>query len=325
MTTMSLANIYKSLRPSVVAFVNNFVPIDDEAEEPPTFAPILGTGFVIHEDGLLLTNSHVVNAFGKVPKPDDLPPDVWPVRGILFHSTEAGQIEIPLEIAGVIPVEGIDPGGAYYGPKTGPDLGFVHVKAKGLPTLQLDHTGLIEEGMDIATAGFPMGTDALMGPGWLHQITPTLQRGIISAVLPFPCPAPHAFSIDVMTHGGASGSPVVSCETGHVLGVLYAGLTDVGMTLKHNDLFRVPTSISYVVPSHYIAHLLPKIINEGIIPPVADALSIEEMLKQSTLTNVLESDRDWTIWGNARTEDAAGSKGEGRSDSSTRDRASESG
>ncbi len=321
---MTLASIYKSLRPSVVAFVNKFVPMDNE-EEPPPFAPIVGTGFVAHEDGLLVTNSHVIKGFSKVPKPDDLPEDHWPVYGILFHLTEAGQIEIPLEIAGVFEVQDFEPGAAYYGPKKGPDIGFVHVKAKGLPALPIDGTTRIQEGMDVATVGFPMGTDALTAPGWLHQITPTIQRGIVSAVLPYPCEKPHAFSIDVMSQGGASGSPIVSCESGHVLGVLYAGLRDLDVTLKQREPFHVRTSISYVVPSHYVASMLDKIINDAAIPPVADALSIEEMLEQGTLRNVLESGRDWPIWGTAASEDATSSTREPRPNSSSSDRAGDSG
>jgi len=30
----------------------------------------------------------------------------------------------------------------------------------------------LEEGLEVATAGYPMGTDALTAPGYLHQVTP---------------------------------------------------------------------------------------------------------------------------------------------------------
>ena len=87
-------------------------------------------------------------------------------------------------------------------PPAGPDLAFVPVKARGLPAVALDGPEAIDEGTEVATAGFPMGTDALMAPGWIHQVTPTLQRGIISAVLPFPCPTPHAYC---QRHGTGRG------------------------------------------------------------------------------------------------------------------------
>lgn len=294
---MNLARIYKTLRPSVVAFVNNFAPIRERDDLPPLFPQIVGTGFVIDEDGLIVTNSHVAKAFAKVPKPDDLPGDQWPVHGILLHITEAGQIEIPLEIRGVLLGEGFRPGTAYYGSKEGPDIAVVHVHVRGLPALRLDCTTPIEEGLDIATAGFPMGTDALTAPGWLHQVTPTLQRGIVSAVLPFPCASPHAFSVDVMTQGGASGSPVVTCEGGGVIGVLYAGLHDVDLTLKNREPFKTPTSISYVVPSRHISHMLTKIKEDRLVPAAADAPTVEEILTNSSLRNALEYGREWGVWG----------------------------
>ncbi len=261
--------IYKSLRPSIVAFVSKFSPVNDESDRPPPFPFIVGTGFVVHEDGLIATNAHVARAFPKVFKPDDLPADNWPVRAVLFHVIEAGQVEVSLEIQGAVMIEGFKPGKVYYGPKEGPDLALLQVNVKGLPTLKLDTETHIEEGIDVLTAGYPMGTDAFTAPGWLHQITPTLQKGIVSAVLPYPCAAkPHAFSIDVMTQGGASGSPVVSCDTGGVIGVLYAGLNSLAPTADPKNAYRVPTSISYVVPSHYLAHAIDAVRkNPEVRPP----------------------------------------------------------
>ena len=45
-------------------------------------------------------------------------------------------MEIPLEVLGTAQISDFNPGPAYYGPKK-PDLAFVHVKAKGLPTLKV--------------------------------------------------------------------------------------------------------------------------------------------------------------------------------------------
>jgi Trypsin-like peptidase domain len=243
---------------------------------------------------------HVVRALAKAPKPPGFPPDKWPVRALLFHLTEAGQFEIELEVFAVSGISDFNAGKAYYGPKEGPDLGFVFVKAKGLAPLQIDGETEIEEGIEVATAGYPMGTDALTAPGWLHQITPTLQKGIVSAVLPYPCLHPHGFSINVMTQGGASGSPVISCTTGGVLGVLYGGLEDIDQTLDQKHLYRVPTAISYVVPSRYIAHVLAKMKEDPLRPQAADAITIDEMLQQAVIVNALEEDRDWKLWKGAQ-------------------------
>lgn len=292
---MSISSAYKLVKNSIVAFTLKYVPIYGEKIEPPLFPPILGTGFVVREDGLIATNAHVVRAFKHAPKPTDAPKDEWPVQALLLKLIDKGLVEIPLEILGVTMIRKFSVGPAYYGPKGGPDLAFVHVKARGLQPIQIDSETLIEEGMKIATAGFPMGAEALTAPGWVHQVTPTLQMGIISAVLPFSCSTPHAYSINVMVQGGASGSPVFLCETGAVIGVLYGGLRDFEVTLKQKDICKVPTNISYVVPSHYLAKFLKDISKIKDICASDDTKTIDDMLASAEFTNVLEKGYDWVI------------------------------
>jgi hypothetical protein len=98
------------------------------------------------------------------------------------------------------------------------------VKAKGLPRVELEgNTDKLVEGVEVGTIGYPMGTDALRAPGWVNQFGPFLQRGIIGAILPTRCKAPHSFVINLVSLGGASGSPVFLAESGHVIGVLQFG------------------------------------------------------------------------------------------------------
>jgi len=287
---MTLQEAYKLVKGTVVAFIPKFVPAD--ASGPPLFPPIIGTGFVVHPDGIIATNDHVVRAFRKL-RPDGLPDDDWGVYAMLLYSTPDGQVEIPLEVVGVGIIGKFEHGPAYYGPPR-PDVAFVHVKAMGLQALAIADDELIVEGTELATAGFPMGTDALIAPGYVHQVTPTLQRGIISAVLPFACEAPHAFTLNVMTQGGASGSPVFDPQTARVAGVLYAGLEDVGVT-KGKDIYRLPTNISYVVPSHVLRNSLAALKQDSAVGPVAGAKTIEEMLSGAVLSNILEKGRQWQV------------------------------
>lgn len=294
---MTMQETYKDIKGCIVAFIQKYIPVQKDKSQPPIFPPIIGTGFIVREDGLIGTNAHVAKAFNRVFRPPDISEDEWPVYAMLFKQSPQGMIEIPLEISGVMAISKYEHGKVYYGPKEGPDLAFVHVKAKGLPTIDIAGDILIEEGMEVATAGFPMGTDALTAPGWLHQLTPTLQKGIVSAVLPFASQTPHAFSINIMTQGGASGSPVFDCHNGKVIGVLYAGLNDLEVSIVKKDLYRVPTNISYVVPSHYIHTLFRQ--NASIFdqeqPP--DTMTIDEMIEKATLQNVFEKGRNWVIKG----------------------------
>ena len=96
-----------------------------------------------------------------------------------------------------------------------------------------------------------------------------------------------------MAQGGASGSPVFLCDTGAVVGVLYAGLNDYALTLKNKDLHRVPTNISYVVPSHYLLNSLNGFLKMEDMRQPSDSKTIDEMLKDAQFRNVLEKGRDW--------------------------------
>lgn len=283
---MEIKSAYKLVRPSIVAFVSRWLP---DAKMP--FPSIIGTGFVVDTSGLIATNAHVVRAFDQVPKPQGTAPDEWPVFALLLNPTEMGVVQIPLEIKGVFAITGFDGGKAYYGPKEGPDLALVRIGARGLSAVSIDATTVVEEGTEVGTAGFPMGTDALFAPGWLNQVSPTLQRGIVSAVQPFPCPTPHAYAVGIMTQGGASGSPVFSAETGRVLGVLYAGLHDFGLMPKSNERYRVPTNISYVVPSHYLARLIEHAASEPALRPDSTTPTLDEMFAQAEFVNAFDGQR----------------------------------
>jgi len=295
---MNLIESYEKVKTSIVAFAPLFHPIYNPDEPPSEFPPIFGTGFIIDE-GIVVTNDHVVKVIPKLPKPKDCPPDLWPLNCLLWHFIPGkGMATIKLDVLGVMSISHMEHGKVYYGPPK-PDVSFVHVKMKGLPKANIKYNlEEIKEGREIATAGFPMGTDTLTAPGYLHQLTPTLQKGIISAVLPFPCDTPHALMINVMVQGGASGSPVFLPETGDIIGVLYGGLeekrrTKSGLPKKikqeiesfepsiHSHLFTSPTNISYVVPAHYIEKMLDTIKNDPNYKLPEDTPTIDEYIKQA--------------------------------------------
>ncbi len=84
-------------------------------------------------------------------------------------------------------------------------------------------------------------------------------------------------------------------ETGDVIGVLYAGLDEIDVALDKKTYYRVPTAISYVVPSHYIQKGLEACAHEPNIRAPDDAMTIPEMLAKKKLSNAFEQDNYWIV------------------------------
>lgn len=247
--------IYKNIKGSVVAIASK---ISTNFEMPD----IIGTGFVAREDGVIFTNDHVIKALKRLPRTQDMPEDEWSAFVLLFKFIpDKGMAIVPLEIAGVgiatrdTPFEGYN-----YGTDI-PDIGFIRVKVKNLPALKIADTFDLGEGDTIMTAGFPMGTDALRAPGWLHQISPVLQEGIVSSILPFPCDDPHSVLLNIMVQGGASGSPVFNPKNGEVVGIINAGLIQpASISLGKIRLpYTRNTTLSYAVPAKIVKSIFDKI------------------------------------------------------------------
>jgi hypothetical protein len=296
---VTLPDAFELVRPAVVAFMPVVVPARPPEEKEQMF-PIIGTG-VILEDGFIATNAHVVDALVRLPRPPNFPPNRFPFTAVLFHSVKPGDnaaiseesvAEVALEVIGVFRIDGTIPRSpapfVYYGPEK-PDFNIVRVKAKGLPRIELEpSTDKLVEGVEVGTIGYPMGTEALRAPGWVHQFCPFLQRGIISAILPIRCKSPHSFVINLQSLGGASGSPVFLAESGRVIGILNSGLVETCVTyamngdkLQPNGFAQSSTNFTYVVPAYYIASALREIRlrKESALPP--DTPSLKEIIERT--------------------------------------------
>ena len=143
-----------------------------------------------------------------------------------------------------------------------PDIAFVQLNATGIPALTLeDNLGSWEVGTPIGTAGYPLGEEALTMYGKVSQVAPILRHGVIASVYPFPCPRPHGLTIDVMTLGGESGSPVFRASDGRVLGLLHAGFDGTNVTMV------LP---SWLVLQAFDAYLKNPALNFAGVPAFAD-------------------------------------------------------
>lgn len=291
---MTLEQSYKKIKPAIVAFVPKFFPHKKGDTKVPIFPPIIGTGFVIG-DGFVVTNDHVLQAIKTLPKPPNCPKNTWPAICILLYLVpDKGVVEVTMDIIGAFKIDKTNfPDKGYYGPEK-PDLAIIRVNMKDLPAVVVKYDyNEIREGREIATAGYPMGEETLLAPGYIHQLTPTLQKGIISAILPCECEMPHAFMVNVMAQGGASGSPVFLPETGEVVGVLYGGLTEPTLTSEeekfdHKHCIGLPTNFSYIVPSYYLEPIIRDIHTKSELKVSADAPSFIERVETSESKSVEE-------------------------------------
>jgi len=264
----TLPEVYKKVKPSIVAFVQTVHRVADRSKEPvPKFPRIFGTGFVVDERGIIATNQHVVDAFSKVPTAPGEPP----VLAVVFVKAEDHIKILPVRKIREMFIASFRHGENYSGPPS-PDIALVKIAARNLPALELD-SEIPSEGDEVATSGFPMGTRAFVSAdGRLEQLTPTLQRGIVSAILPFPCPYPHGLVLNMMVQGGASGSPVFNTKTGKIGGAISGRRFDTTLSVTW------PTNYSLAVPARYIQEILTHARGDAEFMSIDGIPTIEEII-----------------------------------------------
>ena len=230
---MNLEQVYQAVAPSIVAFGSKLFKAKDGVAPP--FPDLLGTGFVIDPRGVVVTNRHVADELLKLPPhPKTGAPSAF---ALVFTAVQEegeghGLSAALLDIKHIVMISSfLSERPDYYGDPL-PDIAFIQIEACELPALELasDHWSW-RVGMPVATAGFAMGNAALTIYGSVNSITPLLRHGVVSSVFPFPCPTPHGFTVDIMTQGGESGSPIFMTDKPLVVGLLHAGFDYTNVTI----------------------------------------------------------------------------------------------
>ncbi len=227
-----LVDVVAASKPSVVA-VGTY-----NATASPRFT-MLGTGFVVSDGTLVVTNAHVIGDPNEVTFGTQLR-----VRVI------AGPAAPTERVATLVRIDAAH------------DLALLRIEGAALPALALGASETVPEGTSIAFIGFPIG-----GTLGLSLVT---HRGIVSSVPSIVMPPltaraltartvaqirAGAFSIyqlDATAYPGNSGGPLIEVETGRVIGVLNSVLTKG----TRESALSNPSGISYAIPVRFVLELL---------------------------------------------------------------------
>jgi S1-C subfamily serine protease len=229
-----------AVRPSVLP-VGTF-----SATDSPRFG-FRGTGFVVGDGTLLVTNYPVLPPDAEGPAPKALA--LLAGRRANPAGGEMGELRQARVVAS----------------DRARDLALLRFDGAPLPALALDAPDGVREGQAVALMGFPIG-------GALGY-APVTHRGIVASITTVALPAPTAsrldpraiarlregnfevLQLDATAYPGNSGGPVFDAATGRVLGV-------VNMVLvkgSRESALSSPTGITYAIPVRHVQALLDEL------------------------------------------------------------------
>jgi len=229
-TAAGMVEAIKQVKPSIVG-VGTHSPLGRPVNQ------LIGTGFVVGDGSHVITNLHVVA--DRVTPGDGRTLAVFVGQGRIVDVREAKIVDS-------------DPDH---------DVALLSFSGEPQPALQLGGGTIVEEGMEIAFTGFPIG--AVYG---LHPVT---HRGMVSAITPIAIPqvssrsldpnmirrlqeAFNVFQLDATAYPGNSGSPVFDPETGEVLAIV----SSVFVKETKEAVLEDPSGITFAIPIQYALRLL---------------------------------------------------------------------
>lgn len=249
--------------------------------EPNQFPQVvLGTGFFVSSDALIMTAAHVMvacrkaqlyyhNRYGK---------DLGLVASLAYTSkSEQHIVSARIGKVTILKTRRYDLG--YVGPLDF-DISMAQLEGKDAkPLAYLDlKPAKAELYQEVAICGYPQGsvTFVLLGNPSGLKLSPLIQFGRISGFMPFDdAPIPYGLQTDILGTGGSSGSPIVNTN-GEVLGVaqsvLPAEVVKSGSEQPEDDGGEVAKiGITYGLFNHYFPEMLSsarEFFDKGTAPRV---------------------------------------------------------
>lgn len=173
-----IPELYEQVSPAVVSIIAQSI---NPYRLQGRVSQSLGSGFIIREDGLILTNSHVV--FGKQS---------------LVVTLDDGSV-VPAHLVGADPIF---------------DVAVIQIPKPGkgtLPVLKLGDSGNLREGEDVIAIGNPLGLDQTVTRGIVSGLNRLLQDTPFSLQEPL-------IQTDAPINPGNSGGPLLN-RCGEVIGI----------------------------------------------------------------------------------------------------------
>jgi len=198
-----------------------------------------GSGFVVGDGSLVVTNFHVLPEAGENMANASLVVQVRRTDG-----------DLSMRQATVMQVDKVH------------DLALLRFEGAPAPVMRIGDSNAAREGQAVAFMGFPIG--GALG------FSPVTHRAMISSITPAAMPTPTArllneatirsvragpfsiFQLDGTAYPGNSGGPLFDPESGDVLGVVNM----VFIKGSRESALSQPSGISYAIPSRFVQELL---------------------------------------------------------------------
>lgn len=226
-----LPQVIERIKPSIVG-VGTFQKMRSPAIN------FLGTGFVVGDGSLVITNAHVIPELLDVSKNESL----------VILTGKSNNPEAKVAQIAKLDKEH--------------DLALLKINGLSLPPLKIGNVDKIKEGQMLAFTGFPIGM--VLG------FYPVTHRAMIASITPIILPvtstkqlsaekikqlnktAFHVFQLDGTAYPGSSGSPLYDSDSGEVYGVVNL----VFVKGKKESALSNPSGISYAIPANFVTELL---------------------------------------------------------------------
>ncbi len=227
---IDLAETVEKVKPSIVA-IGTYMP-----KRSPR-AVFRGTGFVIGDGSLVVTNAHVL--------PTSLQTENRERIAVFIKKNGKDRLYSVHKLA-------VD---------KDHDIALLKLEGERLSPLVLDKSSKVREGQLYAFTGYPIGM--VLG------LYPVTHRGIISAISPIVIPMiksrqlnaelfrrlrhPYkVYQLDATAYPGNSGSPLYHPGTGKVIGII----NKVFVKESKETVLSKPSGISYAIPIVHLRNLL---------------------------------------------------------------------